>query len=396
MKKLVVSALLLLSLSTVVLADEAAERARGRELVAGLRGVDERLLGTQHFAHDHDGKTIGQETVTVERAPADSGAVYRVTIVGENAVEGIGGDKSRSETLLDERLALVSLTSELERDVSMMGKDMSTRMSTRLRRDGKAWVQETVVKGERTVTRFETESPDYSQEASMLLLCRKLDRARAATVRLPWVYFGTGEDDPSCVEDITFVVPAAATYSHRGADVQAHLVKVEAVLKQTLVVAADGALLGHWVGFDRPLAGRLVAAASAEEAAQDLEAEDTSDDAAAAKQAAITWFEVTAGEKPFEALDEVVDWTALRDQEAERRREVAELTIDAYKARTREKTTKMRELMGSLLKDMLKMARGGRARIDGDTATVTVMGDDAFTLRKADGRWRIVRLPSRS
>lgn len=380
-----------------VRADDAeAERERGRALVTGLRSVDPTLLGTYHFAYDQRGRNIGHQELVVERAPEGSEAVYRVRLRGECALEGLGGEKVDEETLLDERLALVSHTATLERDLSAMGRDMSIRRTLRnTRRDGE-WIGEQVEGKTKQVVRLRTDEPDYGRAASQLLLVRKLDLTTAGTLRLPMIY--AAFDDEGCeasVEDVTVKVHPAAPFQHRGQERDAHQVEVVGELRCMAVVTPERALLAHWVG-PATTADRLVAVDSAEDARKDLEAPDMSPDALAARAVALRWFEVLAGERPFESLHDVVDWAALRDQEAERRAEVQKLSPEAYATRARERHEQMRKMVGDLAKDMLNMARGsGRVRVSGEEAIFTSIGDATLVLRRSDGGWRIVRAPGR-
>ena len=313
-------ALTLCLLPAAAHADEAeAERARGRALVAGLSGVDPALLGTYHFAYDQQGKNVGFKEVTVERAPEGSGAAYKVTIRVEGGLEGVGSEKVDEEALLDERLALVSYGQRLEREFAMMGETVSIRRELRVQRRSGEWVAEQVEKGKQKQTaRLKTEAPEYGYEASWLLLARKLDLVAGGKLRLPTIYFAFDEDEESSVEDVTIGVGPARPFMLGGREVTAHLIEVEADLRNKVLVTPEHALVAHWVGPERTQ-DRYVAVASAEEARKDLEAEDTSPEAQEARRVALAWFEVMAGERPVEALDDVVDWTALRDQEAERR-----------------------------------------------------------------------------
>lgn len=388
---------LLLALALPAAADEkAAERERGKALVASFTGVDEALLGTFHFAHIDEGRNVGSQVIKVERAPAKSGAVYRVEIKGKSEIEEMGGEETTEVTLLDAKLALVSHSGSSVGTLSFGGEKQTRRLSVKVTREGKAWKQVTVQDGKERVVRFETDSPDYGQPASRLLLCRKLKLGEAHRLRLPMLFFDLlpDDDEGSSIEDVQVVVPAAAPFAHRGQEVQAHQVTVEGLLKHTVVVDPRGALLATWLGVGPRFGNdRYVAAADADEAAKDTEARDESPEAAAALAAVVTWHEVLAGEKPVEALDGVSDWTALRDQAAERDPKLGELTPEAFAARSREKSAEMRKMLGKLAKDMLGMARKGRARVDGDEATVSLMGGEEFRLRRADGAWRLVRLP---
>jgi len=374
-------------------------RERGKALVAGLER-DPTLLGAQHFGIVlGERKSIGTGTFVVEEAPEGSGAAYRVTSTLKMAV-GPASFLLNAESLLDAQLALISSTSR-EEDTE---GDAVEKTVKAMRRTPQGWVLErTVNDGETERRELPAAEPNHGDLPSMLLLSRVLDTSAEREYVLRGIHWDDGEEpvdggpaqapEPSW-QDVVIRSTPPAPLSYRGAERQAARVVIEREGEEptTFAVTPERELLAWWTG-DRPI--RLIKAASAEEAKQDLPGPAGGEDAAAAgpKQAVVRYFEVAAKVRPVDALDEVMDWKAVKEDLAKEDPSLNDVTPDLFGQLMKQ------QLSGSdaqITQEQVEMVAAMlQVKVDGERATVAVPGqdEDPFRLERRDGRWRILHFP---
>ncbi len=393
-------------------------KARASQLLEGLSGCDESLLGTRHYGFYFGGfKNVGHCTFTVERAPEGSGAVYKTTTTVSISF-GPNRNDAHEEILLDEKLALVRGTYH---EVEQEG-DERVVTDKKITREGGEWVGEVTVDGQATVHRLPVRGPNHWDLAAALLLVRKLDLSAPGAYQLEGVHFpseveaadeegavepeddfGAGEGEGAEAEEaaaepegpahklIVVTVATPQQVTHRGQQVEATEVKIEREGQETTTFTVDADRQVLAFGPTGPPI-RLIAG-TAEEARRDLPAPTTSAVAQGPLAAVTTYLRAIAKLEPVEALDGVLDWGAIKEEMGAENPAMRNLSDAMFGAVMKEQfqsqpaalTQEQLDLIVPLLK----------AEVQGDTATVRTPGveHDAFRLRKVGDGWKIVHFP---
>lgn len=368
------AALLLLTLAAAARADGPPattdeDRKRGADLVAGWTARKDALLGaTRLRVHEPARGDRVVFDVSVEAAPAsEPAAVYRVVAAW------LDGDGRREVLLLDARLAIVSHQTEDERGAVLFRE---------ARRPGGGWTYQ--------VAELRCELPEaptttYADELVLLLLARSLPR-RPATYELPgfaWEIPPVSANPPlpfgALPRPVVLQLGAPTRLVHRGREVEVVVVRgwLGPEGPTELVVDAEGRLLEVREGRHKG-----VAEPTAEE------------DLAAARAAARIFIKVKVKALDPAALDEVVDWAALKASAEKANPALVDLRVEDYAQLAKEA---MRgeptppghepEKAFAALDSLIKLA------VQGDVATSIANGRVLFRLRRVDDRWRITELP---
>lgn len=384
----------------VARADEAEEA--GAKVVAGLRaGFDERLACDVLLGIYMGPRSLGSVHTTIDRAPEGSGAVYREHVVMEFA---FGPTKVRNEhtSLFDAGLSLVR-ADEVER--KELGAERAEVKKT-TRRDGDAWVREVSVDGGEPKT-FRAEGGDNHDESLMLLvLAVGTKPGKYAFQGLRWPraaeaggHEGEGGQDGEggaapVWETLTLEVAAAGEVEHRGAKRAAHRISGrkpgEAAIE--LIVSTAGELLSMAPG-DAPI--KMVAGTADEVKANlPVPATEKAPGVSDARAAVELYFRVLSAEQPIEALDRILDWSAVFAQASAENPEqlqgfTAEQFADLTKAQLKLGLPTIQPEQVGMLLPMFQV------EVAGERATVSMPGKErGFELAKGkDGTWRIVAFP---
>jgi hypothetical protein len=383
----------------VLLAQEGDADAKaleaGRQLVAGLKDYDASLAGTYWLGiHLKGAKNIGKTKMVIEQAPAGSGAVYRV-VTDLQVSMGPMNMKTYDDVLLD------ACCSTINREV--VEEDQNGKKLTSVKKTGDTQVGKISKDGKSLTSKLQPAVLDYWEIPSQCLLLRKIPLDKPATYLLKgvdWPAPAEGaetadveQDLPAdCVKNVRIIVPAASKVMHRGAEVQAYLVRIERDGQDPDVFALDAQ---HRLLSVTPVKSPIVmVAGTEEEAGANLgPAAPEAPGTAEAKEAMGVFLDVIAGVKEVDQLDTVMDWKAIREAMAEENEALAafndegfaKLMKDQFKAPKNEAA----KAQIAALKEMLEF------KMDGDNATVTLPGQEKpYVLKKVDGKWKIVRIPS--
>lgn len=375
----------LFSPAVVARADEAEEA--GHKLLTGLEaGFDARLAGTSCWGIYMGGKALGTVESTVERAPEESGAVYRERVVMQLS---LGPRKMRQETtaLFDARLGLIH-SEQLERNQT--GEEVSESRKV-TRREGDTWVREQTGPDGKTVTLTAEGGENHEASLMLVLVVAGNKPGKYALRGVEWPK--TGEGEAGTWHRLELEVAEAAEVEHRGAKVQAHAVKGTKGDEppMQLVVSSEGKVLSMSPG-GQPF---KMVAGTPEEAKQDLPSGPKAPVAGLTEvPAAIElYFRVLSGEQPIDGLDRILDWKSVHATIARDNPEVAEVTPEQFaeltKAEIKQQIPAIPPEQVNVVLPMLQTS------VEGDEAVVQLPGNEAtFRLRKqADGTWRIYEFP---
>lgn len=382
-------AALVVALAGAACADEAADA--GKKALADVASMEGRLLGRTTMGFYFGSKRIGGIDMNVEKAPADSGAAYKQTVVMTFA---FGPQKSKNtiELLVDAKLALVySKKTEVEEKA---GAKTTTVKETK--REGDKYVR-TVTKdgGEPTTMEAPAGEGDYEECLTMVAQIVGTQPGKYAFKGLKWPATPEGK---ATWQDLTVEVAAAADHEHRGKTVKAHISKGSKGGKEPmkLIVSAEGKLL-EMAPEGAPV--RMISG-TAEEAAADLPkpadeggAKEAAGNGAGTPMAAVeVYFKVLSSQLKIDDLDRVMDWKHMFDLEAKENPQVADLGVEQWakivKDQIGARLPAIPAEQANLVLTMLK------AKENGDTAEVELPGQSkTFKLVKTSDGWKIREFP---
>lgn len=358
----------------------AAQDGPAELLGSAPQGYNAALEGERRCGLYFEDRCVGTTSLRVERADEKSGATYRVTM--EMRMElGEFRQQGTHVALLDDRFAVVSR----EQEESGSQENRKRRWS----REGGAWVREVTEGGQTTRTTFASDRPDYGEEMLVQLMLEAAGGPRPGTYRLPTVVWPQEEGAPR-EGHIEVVVEPAGSSEHRGKTVPSFTLRlVEADgEKSVCVVDAKGRLLSMRPDGEGAPPLRMTAGTKEE---LEADARPPAAPEAGSPVAVVQGFlEVLAKARPPEALDELIDWTAVREELLKRDPSVAAIPVEQvaaiFKQRFSEQDGPSPEQV-SLIVGMLKV------QVEGDDARITMPGQkDPFVLRRRDGRWWIVHM----
>ena len=207
-------AALVVALAGAACADEAADA--GKKALADAASMEARLLGRTTMGFYFGTKRVGGIDMNVEKAPADSGGVFKQTVVMTFA---FGPQKSKNtvELIVDGKLALVS---SKKTEVEEKGETKTTTVKE-VKREGDKYVRTVTVNGGEPTT-MEAPAQDGDYEESLTLVAQVVGTA-------PGKYSFQGIKWPAAPggapkwQTLSVDVAAAAAHEHRGKTVQAHV-----------------------------------------------------------------------------------------------------------------------------------------------------------------------------
>ncbi|MCU0722779.1 MAG: hypothetical protein MUC63_04060 [Planctomycetes bacterium] len=370
--------------------------ARSKALLESLKGFDETLAGVQWFgAYVNGSKNIGKIRIEVTKAPEGAGAVYALRFDGSMQL-GKMSNALKFEFLLDSALSVLSQTTSEENSNLAFGK----RTLTAKRTDA-GWTAERVVGDKRVTYTCAYAGPEHGPEPVFLVLCRKLDLKTPGEYLLRGIRWPNGvgagkAGDTVALGDeaspeIRLSVGAPEESEFRGKATKAVRVRVEKGPRDVFFVRLDPE--GRVLSMDTDDGGVSFVSGTEEEAGKDIvTAKSQEEDAVRA--AVLTFFRVKYKQAGPETLDEVMDWKAVREDEAATNPAVKDLSDADYAADVKKRILeKAQEVPAAMLE---QMALGIKVAIAGDTATAEGGGrrkGEPMPLKKVEGKWRLVKLP---
>jgi hypothetical protein len=371
---------------------DKAARERAKAVLSRCKACDESLLGTTWMGiYVRGWRNVG--TIRMDVRKGAEGAAYEVAVTTRHTIRGQTGTRIE-EMKLDPTFALLSRTQSEEqggRKSSMtllLQKDTWECTWTFLNKEGK----------EEPPIRFEqkTADKDHGWDPALFLLCRKLDLKkpndyllRGTTWPIPAEKAGEEPKGSAGVRNVRLTVPARATYTHRGKVVPGFEIRLEKEGDRAAKILVDesGRLLrtGDFAGEVSCIVG------TEQEASSNLPAGNEKEGAAGAKAALRLYFRVLAKSEDVDALDEVVDWAAYREEVAKEDAEMAGLDAKAYAER--EKSVLLSREAVFTVEEAEEIAQFFKADIQGDTAAMSAEGLQwkPVLLKRIDGKWKIVK-----
>ncbi|MGE0711487.1 MAG: hypothetical protein AB7T09_26160 [Planctomycetota bacterium] len=372
------AAALLLLAAPRARADEGADAAK-KVLAALEQGFDQRLGGKRHFGVYMNGKSLGTVVIEVERAPADSGAVYRERVAMDLA---FGPDKIHHETLalFDARLGLIR-SEQLERETH---GEQTKETKTVTRREGEGWLRERTADGETKTLKAEGGGDNHEESLMLMVLATGTKPGRYAFRGVKWSKGG----EAGVWQPLTLEVAEAAEVEHRGAKLKGFKVSGTKGAEEPMqmVISAEGKILR----MHPPGAPFEMVAGTAEEAKRDLGGGEATDkDVLAAIE---LYFRVLAADKPIDDLDKVLDWAAIKEWAAKKHPETANVSVEDFaKATKADIERRLPALPADKVPVVVSLCK---VTVKGNEAEVLLPGNKKTLLRKNDaGRWLIYSLP---
>jgi hypothetical protein len=340
------------------------------------RGCDTSLEGEDSYTIYMGPTSIGEATISV--SVDAEGRHYMLGLAMDMAAGGFemhGVD----ELLLDASFAVVSRHSESN------GTQGEERKSLTL--EGGQWVRLVdEAEGSRRQT-APVDGPNYSEEMGLVLLLRAAG-IRPGTYQVPQIDW-SGEGDTGTPAEARVEVSEEGDFEHNGEAVRGHEVRIHNPTGKIYghLIDTEGQLLELWFeGEDAPPM-RMVRGGA--------QTEGGSHAADSPEGAVEVFFRVISGERPVDALDEVIDWAAVHAEMAEQNAQVAALSVDQVAQIFKDQFAgRVESGQHPSSAEIDALALSISAEVDGDQARVGMPGkDDAFLLERQDGTWRIVHMP---